>query len=484
MAWFSQVFDVTLLATVGLIVSVSLVVAFVRTRRRDVCLQCFEGYHVTLERSNGKVIWGEMELESTGLELRYRDAVQDANHIESSYVLYGNEFGEIQALYRYADDLDEKDKRRREEDVRRSAHPNYLVRLRRAAQHFFSLAGDSLAEALGAIVGSLRKPAGRYITDTGEKQLKQLGVTVIGSVGKAYDPLLERLIGQKVVVEIVEDGEVHEHVGVLKAYSPDFIALLDVQYPQRQSHALAPSRRAHARGLETSVADGVLRIHNTGPQPMLILSLVVGDDEQEMLNAVVDQGETIEIHTQHASERAELNVRVVRELDMIVPRTRCIVRHRAERYEPEILPEIVFDLGFVLQGNSLTEAREKRLRHQLGENPQSAILMANLGALLLQKQSFGEAERLLEQAYGLRLSLPDNGRRTAMMLHELRRKHMHSPDRSMALSAPREAEGNEASRTLGAANGSATAATEGAEARSGARQPGAAMSGEVGNGRN
>ncbi len=141
MSWFSQVFDVTLLATIGLIVGVSLVLAFVRTNRRDVCLKCFEGYHVTLERSSGKVIWGVMELESTGLELRYRDAVQDANHVESSYVLYADEFADIQAMYRYADDLDQRDKLRREKDIQRSAHPTVFVRMWRGAQHFFSLPG-------------------------------------------------------------------------------------------------------------------------------------------------------------------------------------------------------------------------------------------------------------------------------------------------------------------------------------------------------
>ncbi len=446
MSWFGQVFDVTLLATLGLIVFVSLAVAFMRTRRRDVCLKCFEGYHVTLERSDGKVIWGEMELESTGLELRYRDTVQDVNHVESSYVLYGDEFAHIQALYRYADDLSEEDKLRRAKDIERSSHPSLFARMGRGAQHFFSLAGDSLSDALSAIVGSLRKPAGRYINDTGEKQLKQLGVTVIGSVGRAYDPLLERLIGQKVVVELAEDDVVHEHVGVLKAYSPDFVALLDVQYPQRQCHAIHAGEDGYA-GLEAKVTDGVLHVRNNGKQPMLIVSLLgQGEEEEEMLNVVVDEGEEIEIHSQQAGTqaggRAELNVRVVRELDMIVPRTRCIVRHRAERYEPEILPEIIFDLGFVLKGDSLAEAREKRLRQRLAVDPYSAMLMANLGALLLQRQSFTEAEDLLQRAYAMRLSLPDNGRRTLMLLHELKRRHTKAPERAGSLHARQMAQSN------------------------------------------
>ncbi len=103
---------------------------------------------------------------------------------------------------------------------------------------------------------------------------------MIGSAGKSFDPPLERLIGQKVVVEIAEDGEVHEHVGVLKTYSPDFVTLLDVQYPQKQSHAIREGANGHARGLETSVADGALRVQNQGPQPVLVISLQAGDEEE------------------------------------------------------------------------------------------------------------------------------------------------------------------------------------------------------------
>jgi hypothetical protein len=40
-----------------------------------------------------------------------------------------------------------------------------------------------------------------------------------------------------------------------------------------------------------------------------------------------------------------------------------------------------------------------------------------------------EAEMLLEQAYEARLSLPDNGKRTLMLIHELRRRNSKSPQR-------------------------------------------------------
>jgi hypothetical protein len=356
---------------------VTLFGAYMRSRQLDDCLKSFEGYHVTLEQVDGKLIWGQMDLESTGLELHYRDTVQDANHVISSYVLYGAEYAEIQAIYRYADQLDEEGSKRRQRDLERSFHPGLLTRMIRAVQHFFYLAGESLTDVMSVIIGRLRKPAGRYITDTGEEHLKKLGDTVIGSVGGNYDPILEKLIGHKIVVDALEGEEVHEHVGIFKNYSPDFIELLNVQFPERQSVELAGECGVNILALSAVVDDGVIRVRNHTKQPILLQSLVIEDDE-EMLNIVVNSSEEVELHPSEKFERASLNVRVVRELDMIVPRTRCVVRHRAERYKPEILPEIIFDLGVMLKGSSLLDARELRLRKQLSENPSSALVMSNL----------------------------------------------------------------------------------------------------------
>ena len=79
--------DTSLLITIALIFLVSLIGAYIRTTLKDPCLKSFHDFHVTLERTNGKVIWGVMHLAATGLELRYPDAVQDEKHVESCYIL-------------------------------------------------------------------------------------------------------------------------------------------------------------------------------------------------------------------------------------------------------------------------------------------------------------------------------------------------------------------------------------------------------------
>ena len=436
---FAEIFDVTLLATGALVILITMFGAFLRSSRRDPCLKAFEYYHVTLELVNGKVIWGEMELEASGFELLYRDSVQDTHHVESSYVLYGAEFGDIQAIYRYVDDLSPEDLAQRTRDLKRYFHPGPFVRIVRSLQHFFTLAGDSLTEVLGMVMGRLRKPAGRYIGEVTDDQFMRFSTAVVGSVGSTFDPLLERFVGNKVVVELLEGDESHEHVAVFKNYSADFFELLDVQYPQpRELHLNGTPDNTVGKTITAQREGNMLRVTNHTSHPVLIQSLRLSDAEdaeEEPLNAVIDGGESVELRPDEITDEASLVVRVVRELDMIVPRTRCIIRHRADRYEPTVIPEIIFDLGVMIRGDSRLDARIERLRKRLEDTPSSAILASNLGAMLMQQQKYSEAQVWLERAYAARYSLPDNGKRTQMLLHELRRRTGKSPQRSQEMLA-------------------------------------------------
>lgn len=443
---FADIFDVTLLATGGLIIVLTMFGAYLRSSQRDPCLKAFEHYHVTLERADGKIIWGEMELESTGFELLYRDSVQDANHLESSYVMYGSEFGEIQAIYRYVDELSEEDREQRERDLKRYFRPGPIVRLVRGLQHFFTLASDSLTEVLNLVMGRLRKPAGRYIGDVTDDQFMRLSTAVVGTVGTTFDPMLERFIGSKVVIELLEGDTSHEHVALFKNYSADFFELLDVQYPQPRELHLNGAEGARLGDSITAVREGpMLRVTNSSQQPVLIISLRHGDEpdaDEEMLNVVVDGGETVELRPDDLADEASLLVRVVRELDLIVPRTRCVIRHRADRYESSFIPEIIFDLGVMLRGKDQLDAKIERLQQQLEELPNSAIICSNLGALLMQQQKYVEAQGYLKRAYAARYSLPDNGKRTLMLLTELERRTNKGKSRpGAAASTPQASEG-------------------------------------------
>jgi hypothetical protein len=146
-----------------------------------------------------------------------------------------------------------------------------------------------------------------------------------------------------------------------------------------------------------------------------------------LVNAVVDGGETIELALPEDCEGAmQVHLRVVTELDMIVPRNRCVVRHRAEHYRPDqltdVIFDIVFDVGRLFAEGSLHDTREARLRQELRRNPNDALAAANLAFMLIQKDELGEAEKWLRTALRFELSLPDGGRRARMELREIERR--------------------------------------------------------------
>lgn len=418
-----MIIDWSLVITIAFIFLVTLAGAWLRSRRRDPCLTSFEGYHVTLEESNGKVIWGTLRAKPTGLELLYRQAVEDEGHIEASYLLYSGEYQQIQAIYRYADVLDEEASKRRTKDLKRWFHPGPLRYLLRKTRAFVSTASDSLNEVIGLLLGRARKqPAGALITDTSAVYLRKFGGDLIGQASGANDPMLEQFIGHRVVVEIGEDNESHEHVGILKNYSSEFLELLDVQYPFKQSVPIEPLATVHTDRITAVAHEGQITVNNHCNYPVLIQSLQSGGEVSSAYNVIVDSGEVVDLPVEEEIKGAELRLQVVRELDMIVPRSRCIIRHRAAPLDDSRLPDIVFDLGVMLRSGDREEAREKRLRTQLDHDPNNALAAANLGALLIQRQEFDEAEHWLRQALDLRGSLPDRGRRAEMQMRELKRR--------------------------------------------------------------
>jgi hypothetical protein len=361
------------------------------------------------------------------MELSYLDSVQDERHIESSYLLYASEYAEIQALYRYVEQLSEASKKKRARDIDRSFHPGLMRRFRRSSQNFLGTATDSLNEVFGLVLGRVQKTGGRYLSADGTSSIKTLSGKVLGQVGTIFDPLLERYIGNRVVVEILEGSEVHEHVGIFKNYSQDFIEVLDVRYPQRQMVAVMTGGKFEGQGLVVVREPDCIRLTNQNEWPVLVHSLVCGEQEQ-FINAVVDGGETIALNVDRAGDDAKLNLRVAQELDILVPRTRCVVRHLAEHYRPEqlsdIIVDIVFDVGKHFSGNARDghDNQEARLRQELRQDPNNVVAAANLGYLLIQKDDLAEAEKWLRRALQVQYSLPDGGRRARMQLREIERR--------------------------------------------------------------
>ena len=411
--------DSTLWITLVVLLVGVLISGYLKGRQKDRVMQDFSGYHVTMEMVDGRLVWGNMQLHPTGIELEYRSDVQDVHHIETSFVLYRDEFPRIQAIYRYLDEIDGDQWVKRQRECHRTFHPGPWRRFQRHSRNFLNTVSDSLSQAIGILVGYAQTTPKRRISAGSDAYLSKVSENIIGYVGTKYDPLLERYVGTKVVVEVTEGGAVHEHIGILRDYTGDYLEMLDVQYPKQAILSIEQeeaSREEDNMRVERHGND--LHITNIGETSLLIEQLRVGDLTRS-INAVLDKSDDLELHLPSGAKEAavQIDAKVVRQLDWILPRAHALIRHKAERYNPDY----VFDIGRMLGRDRLT-AEEERYAEMLRKNPEDAPGALELGQLLFQRGRLGEAERWYRQALKYSHNLPDRGKLAARQLRYIAQK--------------------------------------------------------------
>ena len=409
--------DWSFIITLGVIVFTALLGAWMRARHEDRCLKDFDGYRVTVERDGSRIIWGDMRLYPTGFELIYSVDVQDDEHMETSYIYYRDEYANLHAIYRYARDLTPELQVRRARSVEKSLHPGLFRRARRSLRNFLSTAADSFADALTMTIGRMRVKGAALMTDTSQTYMRGISKDVFGYVGTSFDPLLEQHVGTRVVIEMVEDGVVHEHSGVFKEYSADFLELLDVYYPLPQEVSLNGKKECRiADKITITLDDKQLRIHNQADQPQHLERIEVGEEQTE-LNAILPPGEELVVPIAAEGQAVNLYMRIASRLDMIVPRAGTLIRHRAERYNPDS----IFDVGMALVRRDSVDRDIEKLQERLRYAPQDASAAAKLGELLMEVGDYSEARHWLLEAKERAHRLPDHGNRVDQNLREVER---------------------------------------------------------------
>lgn len=243
--------------TILFIVLSTFVGAFISGRKKDKCLKAFRGFIVTLEDAAGIRVWGRLNVQATGIELVYTQSRNDPNgHTESSYILYKYEFGNISSLIRFHDYLSVENFKRRDAELKKTHHPGWPRRTRRKIVNVFRTIRDSIMEVSNVLLSQAKKTtrAGGVLS-TQDKYVSQMQNEVIGSVDTAYEPLLEKYIGHRVIAEFLYQEQPVELAGVLKDYTADFIELLDVYYwtgkedDRKKADIILPRKRAVIRHL-------------------------------------------------------------------------------------------------------------------------------------------------------------------------------------------------------------------------------------------
>jgi small nuclear ribonucleoprotein (snRNP)-like protein len=248
----------SLTLTIIFIVASTVVGAFIKGRMRDKCLLDLADNFVNIEFKDGKVIWGILEVEATGIELKYKQRYLDKqdNHIETSYVIYKNEYPNIQCIIRFLNDMDDRNKKRRSNLLSQIRNRKGLTGLRRKIRNFFATVRDSVMEVMNLLMGRMRQftPVARVLSGQ-DKYVSQMQEGVFSSFSTSYEPLLEKHLGKKVILALFQEGNKIEYAGVLKGYTAEFLELMDVDYrlsnkePRRKADIVVPRTVALMRHL-------------------------------------------------------------------------------------------------------------------------------------------------------------------------------------------------------------------------------------------
>ena len=229
---------------------------FLRGRAKDKCLREFEGLNVTLENINGQLTKGNLRVETTGLEFTYSTPIMVDNIATTSSILYKEEYSQIQAVIAFHEDLSENNLKKRAVKLKRTYQPSIFRILRRKIRNTYNTIKDSVFEIINAVIGQVQKTkSAGAILSSQNKHVNKFQENIKNVEGASFEPLLEPLIGKRVLLESAKDEKTIYFDGILKDYTSRFIEVIDVKYQVnadntiRNADVVVPRSLSTVRGL-------------------------------------------------------------------------------------------------------------------------------------------------------------------------------------------------------------------------------------------
>lgn len=303
----------TLAITIIIIFTSTFIAGYVKSKIKDRCLKDFNKFPIIVLLKNGKTIWGRMDLESTGIILDYPRPHENPTHNEKAFILYKAEYATLFGVFRPISDLDETEKKARELKslVFKSG---LLVSIRRGIRNFLAAVRDAVLETFSVFLGRIAPKSS--ILSSNQKYVKIMGESFVNYVGNSYDPLLEKLIGKKIVYEVFRDDHWNEYTGILRNYTKDFLEIISTRFPLELTLPLPKSNAEHL-SIVISTKGKFAEILNARINP---ISVLLDDTTLE-----IKPSDSIKL------EKTKLNgsvkILLEEEMDVAFPRSEAIVRH-------------------------------------------------------------------------------------------------------------------------------------------------------------
>jgi hypothetical protein len=325
----SSLFSNILLLTIGLIFIVAIISTVIVRRRRDRCLKLLHDYHVTMEMANGKVIWGDLRVFPQGLQVEYDAPYQtELGLVKSGYLLYQSERESMLALSRYVGDLTAEELAARRRQVLKRFRPGFLRRFGRGLHNLFNTIRDAFGQSLSALVGHVAKVGGAAMAAQ-KGRMEQLGQSLLGAVGNAYEPMLERHIGKPIILELASpadpDKRKIELAGYLAEYSDTYLAMFNVEQAVGETLVLSLEAPVERDDLRVEVDEHRIAVTNLHDVPLVVRALDSDSGERRDLGVVLTNAATAGLARIPGVLSLEL-LRVHR-IDVVCPRAHAVVRY-------------------------------------------------------------------------------------------------------------------------------------------------------------
>ena len=307
----------TFAITIAVIFIATLIVSYFKATSKDACLKLFKKSMIVVKLKNGDTMWGRFFLESTGFLLVYEKPHDNVTHLETGFFIYKSEYPTLFGVFRPVSLMNEIELRERE-NLMKVYRKGFFVWLRDKTRNFFSAVRDAIVQSFNLFLGRYLVPKSSVIASN-KKYISSVGQSAVEFVGNAYDPLLERNIGKKVVYEVNIGDDWKEFVGVLMKYTKDFLAIFDTEFPLDVNLKIKGDGTEEEHfNVRFSRKGSKLEISNRRGDS---IEIAVGEKTYK-----IDKGERkiLEI-----PENVEFRMVLRETFDVVFPRSICIVRHTA-----------------------------------------------------------------------------------------------------------------------------------------------------------
>lgn len=332
--WWQVLLDNGLALTILFIFISAIVGVVLNVRRRDKCLKLLDDYHVSYLTTAGKALWGDLKVYSQGIELSF-DAPYTTRSglVKSSALIYPEQLANCLAICRVASALTEREARQRRRQVRRSFQPGVVRRCLRWFRNMLATLRDAFSKAMSAIIGALiRARPGTPVADQ-QGQIDQIGQTVLGAAGNAYEPMLEAHIGKPVILKVTRKTEDHEDIlelpGYLVDYTQHYVAVFNVEHGGGRVAEHVITDPVSGEGYSITPDGEDVTIINTGNDPVIVEAFG-GAASRSQLGLPLLPGTRVTLRRE-AGEPAAVKLRLTRRIDVVCPRQLAVIHFGSDK---------------------------------------------------------------------------------------------------------------------------------------------------------